>query len=385
MIGMVTQMDQIGDAGDQDPDDEPLEPWSAPDGGPPRQWTHPSEAGLQVRVQTDRRRGRRLALSLLAIGTGVLLGTALVATLLRSDETAASSETDRAPLHNCLAMVDVVSEGEELQVTGLLVDDGRHVLVVGEDLRGAERIAVRIGGSRTGAELVAMDPYADLSLLELHASAGSTPEIGDEPEVGEPLRIVHFDDAGTRHSSQAVVSEVAARWTRPDHTVAENVLTLEGDTTDSGVLVDPSGSVTGMVIGSADGRSVAYGREELARVVQRLADGGIVERPWIGVRAADHPQSTPDASAAQTSAAPEPGSNAQGGAEVIEVIPGSPAELAGLAPGDVIVSVGTERIVDLDDLVRATATLTPGETVEVEIHRMGVPHHLVVVVAEYSD
>ncbi|MCB0953446.1 MAG: hypothetical protein KDB13_12155, partial [Microthrixaceae bacterium] len=75
-------------------------------------------------------------------------------------------------------------------MTGLLVDDGRHVLVVGEDLRGAERIAVRIGGSRTGAELVAMDPYADLSLLELHASAGSTPEIGDEPEVGEPLRIV---------------------------------------------------------------------------------------------------------------------------------------------------------------------------------------------------
>ncbi|MEZ5270391.1 MAG: hypothetical protein R2789_18215 [Microthrixaceae bacterium] len=172
--------------GDQDPDDEPLEPWSAPDGGPPRQWTHPSEAGLQVRVQTDRRRGRRLALSLLAIGTGVLLGTALVATLLRSDETAASTETDRAPLHDCLAMVDVVSEGEELQVTGLLVDDGRHVLVVGEDLRGAERIAVRIGGSRTGAELVAMDPYADLSLLELHASAGSTPRSVTNPRWENP-------------------------------------------------------------------------------------------------------------------------------------------------------------------------------------------------------
>ena len=85
----------------------------------------------------------------------------------------------------------------------------------------------------------------------------------------------------------------------------------------------------------------------------------------------------------------DPGPRAYYGATTVEgterMDPDFVAYMAGLTPGDVIVSVGTERIVDLDDLVRATATLTPGETVEVEIHRMGVPHHLVVVVAEYSD
>ncbi len=371
---MVEQMERPGDGSEDFPDDDPLgwdadldDDWGEPAmaGDQPRQWTHPSEAGLQARVKVDRRRGRRLALSLVAIGTGVLLGTAVVATLIRSDDSVAAPEPSSEPLHECLALVDAVVDGEQHQVTGLLVDDGRHVLLVGADLRDADRISVRIGGSSTGAELVALDPYSDLSLLELDAGAGSRPDIGEEPDTGQHLRIVHYDDSGTRRSRQAVVADVGVMWTRPDHTIAENVLTLEGDTTDSGVLVDHSGSVTGIVIGESDGSSVALGREQLAQVVQKLAEGGIVERPWIGVRAAD-------GAAAGSS-----------GARVVEVVADSPARFAGLAPEDLIVGIGASSVEDLDDLVRATSALTPGETVTVSIQRAGEPHQLDVQVLEY--
>lgn len=56
---------------------------------------------------------------------------------------------------------------------------------------------------------------------------------------------------------------------------------------------------------------------------------------------------------------------------VSNVLAGSPAERAGLAPGDQILRYGGERVFSMSDLSRATYDGQPGETVMLEIVRDG--------------
>jgi len=54
---------------------------------------------------------------------------------------------------------------------------------------------------------------------------------------------------------------------------------------------------------------------------------------------------------------------------VIEVIPGSPAEQAGLRPGDSIVSVGGRPTLTLDQLISAIGDLSAGDRVTIVVSR----------------
>lgn len=55
--------------------------------------------------------------------------------------------------------------------------------------------------------------------------------------------------------------------------------------------------------------------------------------------------------------------------EVKEVVPGSPAATAGLAPGDVVLSLNANKISDLNDLVEAIHCLPAGEVARITVLR----------------
>jgi membrane-associated protease RseP (regulator of RpoE activity) len=60
-----------------------------------------------------------------------------------------------------------------------------------------------------------------------------------------------------------------------------------------------------------------------------------------------------------------------GGAKVAEVIPGSPADEAGLRAGDVILALDTHGVVGCDDLADEIGKRTPGQTVALKVWRGG--------------
>ena len=64
------------------------------------------------------------------------------------------------------------------------------------------------------------------------------------------------------------------------------------------------------------------------------------------------------------------------GAEIISVVPGSPAEKAGLLPGDIITSVNEHPIVDMLVFVNTAKTLDPGRTVTLKIVRAGMAREI---------
>jgi S1-C subfamily serine protease len=64
-------------------------------------------------------------------------------------------------------------------------------------------------------------------------------------------------------------------------------------------------------------------------------------------------------------------SDAEDGAQIIEVTSGSPAEEAGLEPGDVVVQIEGEAIESSDDLRTAVAEREPGEQLELRVRSDG--------------
>jgi membrane-associated protease RseP (regulator of RpoE activity) len=64
------------------------------------------------------------------------------------------------------------------------------------------------------------------------------------------------------------------------------------------------------------------------------------------------------------------------------VKPGSPAEKAGLAPGDVLLRLGARQVANLHDMVDALRAGRPGDVVEVEYRREGVAHVVKVTLEE---
>jgi S1-C subfamily serine protease len=157
-------------------------------------------------------------------------------------------------------------------------------------------------------------------------------------------------------------------------------MALSGDTTDTGVLADPNGAVAGLVIGTADGRSLAYGSDMLTSLLDRLRTGGTIEHPWIGVRAGDVPV---PGQGATTPVGETPPSDPVMGALVFDVIPGSPAEASGVIAGDLVTSVAGQPVHDMGDLLEAVAPLSPGDVVTVELFREGAPIRLSIQVATF--
>jgi serine protease Do len=100
----------------------------------------------------------------------------------------------------------------------------------------------------------------------------------------------------------------------------------------------------------------------LARqIMDELISKGSVQRGWLGVSIQDlNPE-----------LARQFGIGNGKGALITEIFPGTPAAAAGLAPGDVIISVGGRAVADSTSLRNTVANLEPGARVDVEVIRDG--------------
>ncbi|HEV7720513.1 MAG TPA: trypsin-like peptidase domain-containing protein [Iamia sp.] len=132
-----------------------------------------------------------------------------------------------------------------------------------------------------------------------------------------------------------------------DHAVPEDA--------DGGALVDDDGNLRGICVALTQRTDAGWAvpAEVALRVADDLRRLGRVDRGWLGI--GGEPAATAGAVPA--------------GFAVDLVMPGSAAELVGLAPGDVVLSVDDQRVRSLYD-VKAALTLTrPGQSVVLEVNR----------------
>jgi S1-C subfamily serine protease len=266
--------------------------------------------------------------------------------------------------------------------TGMVLDSQGHILTNNHVVtlgNATSTTSVNVDlpdGKTVSANVVGTDPQTDLAVIQV----GSADRGGIEPiqwadpnsiVVGEQVVGIGYalDLGGAPTVTMGIVSAINRSIPEQDATISGAIQTdaaiNEGNS--GGPLLDLSGKVLGVntagLVGTptqpAQGLNFAISVQTARPVVQSLISQGHVTRGYMGVAVTDV---TPDMAQANDL-------GVKSGAGVGQVTSGSPADQAGLKPGDIIIKVGDVSITNTGDLTSALSKYGPGQKVPVTYYR----------------
>ena len=217
------------------------------------------------------------------------------------------------------------------------------------------------------------DARADLAVLKIEAKGERLPTIAidaeENPQVGD-LVLAIGDPFGV---GQTVTNGIVSALARSGVGGNDYAFFIQTDASinpgnSGGPLVDMNGDMIGVntAIVSSSGASAGIGFAIPAVMARQVVDAALngdhaVARPWLGVRT----------QALTEEMARSFGLEAPEGVVVTDVWPGGSAARAGVARGDVIVSVAGEGVNDDGGLTYLVGTRHLGETLPLVIRRSG--------------
>ncbi len=271
--------------------------------------------------------------------------------------------------------------------SGIVASTDGHILTNFHVVDGAAAVWVVLQtGERRPALIVADDsPFNDIAILVTDPTGLRTASLGDSDrlELGEPLAaitsgVITFENQvklGVFSARQSTFPREGVLWLDMLQTDAA---VNNGDSGDA--LVNLSGEVVGLlttVVRQSGGRPVdgvamAHSSSSIRPLVDAVVSTSVNPRPRIGVERVNsqHLLLSPQLIAALEEETGVPAElPVSDGALIVSVAAGSPAEQAGILPGDVV--VGVDGIaVDLDTpFVNLLAFAVVGEELELFVVR----------------
>jgi putative serine protease PepD len=277
-------------------------------------------------------------------------------------------------------VADASGSGVVLRENGLLVTN-QHVVA------GAAQVRVIFAGGRTyPAEIVGQDAVTDLAVLRIQATGLTAIALGssEDMEIGDTA-IALGSPLGLEGGPSVTVGVVSAFNRRVRVSADEELFgMLQTDApitrgSSGGALVDAQGRLIGITtaIGisdvGAEGLGFATPVELVIIVADELVERGEASHPFIGITGTTFFRQEAD------------GATVPAGVAVASVLEGTAAALAGIQPGDLILSVGGEPLATMDQLVVLLRFYRVGEVVQVQIERGGAPQTVPVTLMERPE
>ena len=247
---------------------------------------------------------------------------------------------------------------------------------------GAKHVVVRLPNRQEfDAEIIGTDPRSDLAVLKIAGDGLPVLRLADEGalKVGQWVLAIGSPFGLDFSVTAGIVSAVGRSLptTAGDNYVPfiqTDVAINPGNS--GGPLFNLEGEVIGVNSqiftrsGGSIGLSFAIPSSVVRNVVAQIQATGEVERGWLGVSIQDVDRNLADSF----------GLDRPRGALIAQVGKGSPAENAGLASGDIIVSFDGHDIETSADLPHIVGLIAPGTSVEAVIVRDGKERSLEVEV-----
>ncbi|MGN7201064.1 S1C family serine protease [Arthrobacter sp. SAFR-044] len=266
----------------------------------------------------------------------------------------------------------------------LFTEDG-YLLTNSHVVAGTRQgFAVFGDGSRMELELVGADPLSDLAVVK-----GSRPRVRPaEFGAAESLRVGQLviavgNPLGLAGSVTAGVVSGLGRaipvWSGGNRRVIEDVIQTDAALNpgnSGGALADTHARIVGIntaVAGAGLGLAIPI-NATTRRIISALLSDGRVRRAYLGL------VSTP----MQLGSSAVIRTGLREGLRVVEVLPGSPADKAGLAAGDVIVTAGSRPVSNAESLQRLLFADAIGQPLDLAVLRDGAELHLTAVPEEMT-
>ena len=270
-----------------------------------------------------------------------------------------------------IAAIDAEGRSRGIGSGVVFTPDG-YLLTNNHVVAGAARlIASMPDGDQIEATPVGYDPATDLAVLRLAVGGLPFAEFGSSAHlrvgqlvvaIGNPLGFQATVTAGT-------VSALGRSLRSPSGRLIDSVIQTDAPLNpgnSGGPLVDGNGRVVGIntaMIGAAQGICFAIGIDTAADVAARILRDGRVRRSRLGIAAQTVPLD-PRLARRLKLAAPS-------AAMLTDLVPGGPAETAGLAKGDIVLHFAGEAIRGVDDMHRLLTGERASTELSIEIMRAG--------------
>ncbi len=267
--------------------------------------------------------------------------------------------------------------------SGVIIDAAEgHVVTNHHVIARAQEITVTLRDGRVlPATLIGADPEADIAVIQVDAD-----DLGELPLAdSDALRVGDFVVAiGNPFGlGQTVTSGIVSALGRSGLGIEGYEDFIQTDASinpgnSGGALVNLRGELVGIntAILAPSGGNVGIGfaipANMVRELVAQLVEHGEVRRGQLGITLQDLTPQLADAFGIANG----------GGAVVSQVRDGSPAERAGLRPGDVIVAVNGRPLRSAAQLRNIVGLHRIGEAIRLEIVRDGTPRELRLEVAE---
>jgi serine protease Do len=275
---------------------------------------------------------------------------------------------------------DLLSRGTT-SGSGIIIAADGWIVTNAHVVQGGRRIRIRLnqeatssappnGRARHGlfdAKLVVADRDTDLALLKIEATDLPTLELFDSSDLKQGQLVLAFGSPlGLDNSvSMGVVSSVARQLDPDNPTIYVQTDAAINPGNSGGPLVDTSGRVVGINTliltqsGGNEGIGLAIPSNVVRSVYNQVRTEGHVHHHQIGVVARNI---TPALASGL-------GLEREDGVLIEDVIPLSPADGAGLMPGDIVLSVNEKSVQNVRQFALALYSFAVGENARLKIQR----------------
>lgn len=253
--------------------------------------------------------------------------------------------------------------------SGVIISEDGRIITNAHVVKDADDIKVTLGDKRSfHAKVIGADPGSDIAVIKIEAKNLPTATMGDSSKlrVGEIVLAV----GNPFGFNQTVTSGIVSATGRTNVKIIEYEDFIQTDAAinpgnSGGPLVNINGEVIGINTaiasrsGGYQGIGFAIPSNSAKRIMEDLLSEGKVRRGLLGVHIQD----------VNESLAKSFGRDSADGALVNNVVPGSPADKAGIQSGDIILEFKGQPVSSAGQLRNAVAEEKPGTTAPVVVFR----------------
>ncbi|WP_256973428.1 HhoA/HhoB/HtrA family serine endopeptidase [Nostoc sp. T09] len=263
--------------------------------------------------------------------------------------------------------------------SGFIINSSGQILTNSHVVDGADTVTVTLKDGRTfNGKVLGEDPVTDVAVIKIDANNLPTLSVGNSDAlqpgeaviaIGNPLGLNNTVTSGIISATGRSSSDIGASDKRVDYIQTDAAINPGNS---GGPLLNVRGQVIGMntaIIRGAQGLGFAIPVNTAQKIAQELIANGKVDHPYLGIQMVTL---TPEIKERiNNELGDRINLTTDKGVLLVNVVPRSPASIAGLKSGDVIRSINNQSVNKIEEVQRLVENSKIGNPLQMQVERNG--------------